>query len=215
MRKLETLIIGVDLGKSQDYTAICTLEKYQDFLEWPYSGERDGKPVYHCRFLERPALGTSYPAIVRRTQEIYQNLQKQFDVKPVLVIDSTGVGGPIFDMFKEIDLSPVGITIHGGAKVSRGDGRTYNVPKRDIVAYLQSINQTDNLMVAPTLALREVFINELLNMRIKVNVNTGHDSYEAWREGDHDDIVLSVGCAAWFGKYLDRRFTTMKRLPGL
>jgi len=28
-------------------------------------------------------------------------------------------------------------------------------------------------------------------------VATGHDSYEAWREGDHDDIVLSLAVACW------------------
>lgn len=215
MRKLEALIIGVDLGQSHDYTAISTLEKYQDYFEWPYEAERDGKPVYHCRFLERPALGTPYPAVVRRTAEVYQNLIKHFEKKPVLVIDSTGVGNPIFDMFKEIDLNPVGISIHGGNKVSRGDGRHYNVPKRDIIGFLQSINQSDHLMVSPSLALRDVFIHELLNMRVKVNINTGHDSYEAWREGDHDDLVLSVGCGAWWGKYLDRQFSTMPKPLGL
>lgn len=32
---------------------------------------------------------------------------------------------------------------------------------------------------------------------MKVNVSTGHDSYEAWREGDHDDLVLAAALAAW------------------
>ena len=30
-----------------------------------------------------------------------------------------------------------------------------------------------------------------------MNLKTAHDSYEAWREGDHDDLVLSVGMAVW------------------
>ncbi len=213
--KLEALIIGIDLGQTQDYTAISVLEKYQTYKAWPNENDKDGKPFYHCRFLERVALGTSYPAIVRRTEQAYINLYEQFEKRPVLVIDNTGVGRPIFDMFKEIDLHPVGIGIHGGSAVSRLDGRRWSVPKRDIIAYLQALNQSERLIVSPKLALRETFIYELLNIRVKINISTGHDSYEAWREGDHDDIVLAVGCGAWWGRYLDRQFTAGVRLPGL
>jgi hypothetical protein len=30
-----------------------------------------------------------------------------------------------------------------------------------------------------------------------VNISTAHDSYEAWREGDHDDLVLATALACW------------------
>jgi hypothetical protein len=33
-----------------------------------------------------------------------------------------------------------------------------------------------------------------------VNIATGNDSYEAWREGIHDDLVLSVALACWFAE---------------
>jgi hypothetical protein len=33
-----------------------------------------------------------------------------------------------------------------------------------------------------------------------VNVSTGHDSYEAWRESIHDDLVLAVSLACWYGE---------------
>ena len=29
---------------------------------------------------------------------------------------------------------------------------------------------------------------------------TAHDSYSAWREEDHDDLVISVALAAWWGE---------------
>ena len=31
-------------------------------------------------------------------------------------------------------------------------------------------------------AFADVLINELQNFQVKVNIATGHDSYEAWRE---------------------------------
>ena len=42
-------------------------------------------------------------------------------------------------------------------------------------------------------------MRELAQFKVKINISTGHDSYEAWREGDHDDLVLAVALACWYG----------------
>ena len=39
---------------------------------------------------------------------------------------------------------------------------------------------------------------------MKIDPKTAHDSYEHWREGDHDDLVLAVSMAAWFRQYWNR-----------
>jgi hypothetical protein len=44
---------------------------------------------------------------------------------------------------------------------------------------------------------------ELSNFRVTVNATTGHDSYGAgpagsWRDGEHDDLVLSCALACWY-----------------
>jgi hypothetical protein len=39
--------------------------------------------------------------------------------------------------------------------------------------------------------LETLLCQELLKFRVKVNIATGHgSSYEHWREGEHDDLVL-------------------------
>jgi hypothetical protein len=40
----------------------------------------------------------------------------------------------------------------------------------------------------------------MLNFKQTINPITAHDSYSAWREADHDDLVLSVAMACWFGE---------------
>lgn len=60
--------------------------------------------------------------------------------------------------------------------------------------------QNGQLKIAEGLALRDTLIKEMLNFRVKINVSTAHDSYEAWREGDHADLVLSVAMACWAGE---------------
>jgi hypothetical protein len=43
-------------------------------------------------------------------------------------------------------------------------------------------------------------VQELLAFRVKIDPLTAHDSYGAWREGAHDDLVLAVAVAAWYGQ---------------
>jgi hypothetical protein len=38
---------------------------------------------------------------------------------------------------------------------------------------------------------------ELLSFRRKIDLRTAHDSYEHWRESDHDDLVLAAALACW------------------
>ena len=71
------------------------------------------------------------------------------------------------------------------------------MPKRNLVSALQAALQTGTLKIASSLQLAEVLRQELLNFRIKINLSTGHDSYEHWREGDHDDLVLAAAMAVW------------------
>lgn len=58
-------------------------------------------------------------------------------------------------------------------------------------------------------ALHNAVLSSLLTNFFKVKISTsGHDSYEAWREGDHDDLVLAALLALWgcvLGDLLDLR----------
>jgi hypothetical protein len=48
------------------------------------------------------------------------------------------------------------------------------------------------------LPLAEVLGRELQQFRVKVNLATGNESFEAWRERDHDDLVLATALACWY-----------------
>lgn len=190
-------VIGVDLGQSRDYTAISILEKHQKFRTAPFQGQKEGDPFYHVTFLERVKLGTPYPEQIKRVREIFNSVVKQRGIEPTLVLDATGCGRPIYDEFKQSGFRPKGILIHGGDSVTR-DGNLFNVPKRDLAAVLQMLYQQGRIKVSSKLPEAKTLTKELLNFKVKINLQTGHDSYEAWRGSEHDDLVLSVACAAWW-----------------
>jgi hypothetical protein len=59
-----------------------------------------------------------------------------------------------------------------------------------LVSALQVVLQSGRLKIARGLPEAETLVNELLNFKSKISA-AGHDSYEAWRESVHDDLVLS------------------------
>ena len=125
----------------------------------------------------------------------------------VLALDYTGVGRPVYDMFVEAGLYPVGVLIHGGDRVNHEQGYSiYRVPKRDLIGVLkiliqnQQANRYPMMQIAKKLDLAETLKAEIHNLKVKIDPATAHDSYSAWREGDHDDLILSLGLAAWWGQ---------------
>jgi hypothetical protein len=40
-------------------------------------------------------------------------------------------------------------------------------------------------------------LREFDSFTVKINAETANESFESWRERDHDDLVLAVALAAW------------------
>jgi hypothetical protein len=118
----------------------------------------------------------------------------------LLCIDQTGVGRPIVDLFlRRAEIACRTITITGGATVSDfGDG-SYNVPKRDLASVLQILLRTRRLQIAQALPEAALLLKELQNFRVKIT-QAGGETYEAWRTGQHDDLVLAVALPCWLGE---------------
>jgi len=181
------LFISVDLAQINDYTAITIIESvgYEPMRE------------YHLRHIERPERGTTYPKIVDRLRQLYHSKQLAGNQKTV-VLDITGVGLPIWDLMQtnnDFRGRIKGIMITGGNTVTE-ECDISHVPKRDLISALQVAFQNSQLKIARGLPDADTLVKELTNFKVKINVN-GHDQYEAWREGIHDDIVLSAAMGVW------------------
>lgn len=187
-QRLRTAYIGVDLGQSRDYTALSVLETVPPV-------ETTAKH-YALRYLERVPLGTPYPAVVEQVARMRRHLGRGTQV----VVDATGVGRPVVDLFRIARLSPIAITITGGDTVGQRSGSGYTVPKRDLVFTLLALLQTERLKIAEGVPFADTLTSELANFKVKLNAETGHDQYLAWREGVHDDLVLSVALASWYAE---------------
>jgi len=183
---MKKFFVGVDLGQSQDYTGITVLERLK-------TGKQH---AYHVRHLER-SRGIPYPEIIEAVSKIMGSSMLKGHAS--LVIDQTGCGRPVFDMFAEAGLNPIGAIIHAGDSLS-SEGRLWRVPKRDLVGCMQVLLQTGRLKVSAKLELGPILQQEMLGFKAKINPETASDAYSSWREADHDDLVLAVALAAWWGE---------------
>ena len=211
--------IGLDLGQAADYTALAVVHSVQTRIP-------DGQTVkgLHLRHLERYPLRTPYPEIVENVAALVRDEKlspTEYDPSrgryssqpPVLVVDNTGVGVAVTDLLKGKGLRFTPVTITGGDTAHKS-GRNWRVPKRDLVAALEVPFHTGELKVAEGLTLWPALKEELLNFRRKINLKTAHDSYEHWRESDHDDLVLATALACWWASQRRSVLRVVAKPPG-
>ena len=206
--------VGLDIGQMQDYTA-CVLLHHVRLIDYeptiirdpsqaPPLDSKPAKPAsvpideYRVRYAERLPLGTSYVDVIRHVATLLNAIKPLG--KATLVLDATGVGRPIVDMFNAagLGLKPIAVQVHGGSATNYDKG-TWHVPKRDLVSSAKRLLGEKSLRIAEGLQHGETLTTELQNYRVAINIATGHDSYDAWRhEGSHDDLVFALCLTTWY-----------------
>jgi hypothetical protein len=180
---------GLDLGQTTDPSASVILDA---------QGEGDER-LYDCRHIEQYTLGTSYPTIVQAVG-ILLGREPLVD-NCTLVIDHTGVGRPVFDMFLAENRQPIGITITGGASWSKDPSapHQWHVAKIMLVGTVQRFLQSGRLRIGARLTHAGTLQKELRDFRVKIS-KAANETYEA-REGQHDDIVLALAIALFVAEH--------------
>jgi hypothetical protein len=197
-------IIGLDLGQQQDYSAVAVVERTLR--------ESNGRTRGHyvLGHLHRWPLGTGYAQIL---EEVTALARKEPLVNPTLAVDSTGVGKAVVEMF-DVNALParlVPVLITGGHQVTRGEKGGWHVPKKELVSALQSTLQGGRLEIAK-LPLRDLLVKEMHAFKAKITV-AGNETFEAWRERDHDDTVLAAAITVWVGEQLPTEPWRLEVIP--
>lgn len=197
---MSTFIIGLDLGQRNDYTAAAVIERDREQRDpLPGSMHYQYVPTYTVHQLDR-IRQVSYVTVADNLAALMRSTALQ---DATLVVDETGVGAGVVDLLKERGLTPRRVTITGGDQVTRDGTFGFRVPKRDLATAVALVLEQRRLQVPASLPHAETLRSELGNFRVKVNL-AGHDTYGAgaeWREGAHDDLVLAVALAVWFGEH--------------
>ena len=185
-------VLGLDLGRIRDHSTLAIVERTRK----PNNAGR-AETLYTVRHLRRWPLKTSYTTVMEELAEV---VRRPPLCQPVLVVDQTGVGQAVVDCLVQAPLSatvvPVMITSSRGK--SRTDGKQWFVPKRELVFCLQGLLRSKRLQIAP-LPERSALAHELMAFQVTIT-KSGNETFAARSEQDHDDLIVAVALATWWGK---------------
>lgn len=182
-------MIGLDLGQRREPSALCVVQVQE---RW---GLRDRRVDHFLvRHLERLPMGSTFPAVARRTAEVVAEVRRRSDDCPCFFVDATGLGDPVVDLFKveipDVWVRPVYFT-HGDQRNAE-DGNI-RLGKAWLVARLQTLLQTGQLHL-PRTPEAETLARDLLDFEIQVTEDA-NERYGAFRVGRHDDLITALGLA--------------------
>ncbi len=206
MNPSHDIAMGVDLGKVRDPSAIVVVESFwHDRPATPTfdhpSRTRDLVPAYHVTRIERFELGTPYPVVVDRVLDLGANIGAFW-----CVVDATGVGQAVVDMFSAEQRSR-GVywprvdayTLTGGEH-----GGDRSISKTDLTGHIKRHTSAGTLVIDPPDQPNAAkLIQELQDFEVRIT-ERGHDRYGAATESAHDDLVIALGLAI-FGCTMDGR----------
>jgi hypothetical protein len=189
-------VVGVDIGQSMQPTAVAVVEQKtqstrRDTWDW--------KTVeMSLRHLERFPLDAGYPAIGARLDDLIGHLHdKEQDSQTDLIIDITGSGRAGANYMRRFHgVAPITVTIKGGSGETEVEPGDWCVAKTELIGHLMVAYQTSTLKVAKSLDLAATLSRELADFKMKPPTLNPNDP-EAWREGQHDDLVFAVALTTW------------------
>lgn len=208
---------------------------------------------YVCRHLQRFELDVvgGYPQIVCRVAGLYAARPEL--AGSWLVVDQTGVGAAVVDMFRKARREAVrcprcrghGVGVGSGSNIDgtacytcSGEGRiklnarvaavmisgqlgvgggprwryesetdTWHVSKRELISVVLVLMESNpgRFVVDPKLKHAQELTGELAMFRAKRKPDSKDESLEAWRERDHDDLVLAAAISLWFAERACRK----------
>jgi hypothetical protein len=193
--------IGVDLGQLCDPTAAALIRRSMAIgPDGACVKDSRGRRLYRFDVgaIRRYPLGTPYTAIVAHV--VGQLNRPEVGPRPRLVIDATGVGAAVVEMFRSA-LKPhphvecYAITITAGRAATPVTRYDWHVAKVQLVGAIRSALESERLKMPPRLEHAATLRRELQDFKVKVT-DAANETFSA-REGAHDDLVLAVALPIW------------------
>lgn len=204
--------IGLDIGRSQDNSAITVLARRIEAVEPLTPDPATTVAMYYAVMLERFPLQTPYYYIENEVSRIW-GMPELLTREKYLIVDATGVGSPVVEnLIRYQHLPAQSIVITGGESARQASDGVYNVSKSNLVTALLDIVQRKRLKILDGVKDSEAFFQQLDVFGYTINRDTGTLSYEAMLSKVHDDLVISTALAVWYAERV-RPYTLPEREP--
>lgn len=197
--------LGLDLGKSNDYTALCIAQRH-DF--------NDRTSAIEVNNVVRYPLGTPYTKVAEHVGGLVKQLpdamiekeywpddaqvpRKTIDHNYRLIVDATGVGNAVVELLRAQRLKMVEVVITSGTGQVRDEGTRRYVPKVQLISPLRVAFESGRLKVSSQIPHWRDIERELMDFDEEIN-GTGSPTYGNRSASGHDDMVLAMALSVWF-----------------
>lgn len=203
--KRQEIILSVDLGKARDYTAFAVCEARPKRITSFVGKDRQVMEIEVLN-IQRLPLGTDYTRVAKAIHDLYHDerlwLQERHNhavVKPELLVDAGGVGDPVCDdLEKYMGLRPNRYKlVRGTSRTTRHKAYNWTVPRSYMFSMLDGAFSSDRIIIDPRLKLARELIDELKNLQLEQDAETGNIRV-THREGQHDDLSICLAAANWW-----------------
>jgi hypothetical protein len=189
-------VVGVDIGKDRNHTAVVVLERkwYQASTnKFIASAGRafEGEYRYRVVAAERCALGTPYDIVVDWLKRL---LDRYVPNVNYIVVDATGGGNPVMDFLRKANLgaSLIG-TVVTPTQATPGSGKTsngyYTLSRSELLTGLQIAIHSRRFTIDRRLCREfDALARELVHLRL-----------EGKHPGVQDDLAFALALAIWWG----------------
>ena len=210
-------VISIDIAKRRDFTAI---QIYRDTPELIRGDRAANAPDRHFHFQD---LVYQFKGQDMRYQDLAMHVVRLVSDKKVannndLIVDGTGVGVAVVDIFRERGLNPIPIvaTAGGTAKpvyadigsiFGNGTGEQlkgmhtvseWHVPKVEMVQAGQVAMEQRLVRIAPNVNHLDDFREQLQGFKGRFNERTNYTRYDAEDDEVHDDFITCYLMAMWW-----------------
>ncbi len=205
-------IVAQDIAKKVDYTTTVIHRITPELVK----GSVANRIYYFEDVVYRDKRQLKYTELPLYTKELMESFELYG--KSVLLIDGTGVGEAVYDLYEEAALDPLKIVFGSGESVSTqrqrdkanwstsrfGPISAFVVPKVDLVGSLSVYMQQGKIRQAEGLRFMVDVENQYRNFIGRINEKTKYVKYGNASDEIHDDWVVADSMATWYTQHMER-----------
>ncbi len=205
-------IVAQDIAKKVDYTTTVVHRITPELMR----GTTKNRFYMFEDVVFRDKRQLRYTELAIYTKELIESLELQGN--SALLVDGTGVGEAVYDLYEEASLDPLKIVFGSGESATTqrqrdrdrwgtsrfGSVSAFVVPKVDLVTSLQVYVQQGKIRNAEGLPFMADVENQYRNFVGRINEKTKYVKYGNSSDEIHDDWVVADAMATWYTQHMKR-----------
>jgi hypothetical protein len=190
-----TFILALDPAQLRDWSALAAID-----MKYVKRGMNGGRFEYDLVAMNRKQA-LPYDQIVEWVIRALNNPAFNKSEPPKFVLDATGVGVAINDMFRSKGVRTIPITITPGNSLTR-TGPGGNLGKARLFGKFLGALDAGKVHVNPDMPIWLAVEREMLSFRAEMSAQ-GRVKMEA-EPGENDDMLFALALCVWYGEEILR-----------